>query len=120
MTEKRNLVNAEYSRPIKATLHVHLATGESWEATPEDLAKFGLDKVHDAYFRFDQALGKLLGDAGLIERRDVTRARLNIVRYLAETAIVMPDLLDHPDHVEDWARIVEIERILQQHLPEDD
>lgn len=102
---------ATYDRPIKATLHVHLDNGESWEATPEDLERFRLVNRHNAYITFDDALSKALRDPGLIGR-DVTDAQLNPVRYLVETAIVHPDLLDHPDH-EGWRDVAELERRLQ-------
>ena len=111
-------IEASYERPLKAKLIVRLENGEEWEATAADLEKFDLDRPSAAYYRFDQALGKLLGAAGLIEREDVTRSRLNHVRYLAELTICHPDLVDLSE--ETWARIVEMERILQEHLPSDD
>jgi hypothetical protein len=93
-------VNPTYDRPVKATLHVHLENGESWPVTR-----------HSAYMTFDETLGELLMQAGLISN-DITEARLNPVRYLVETTIAHPDLIDHPDH-DGWASVVEIERALQ-------
>jgi hypothetical protein len=103
-----------YERPIKATLHVHLENGESWEVTPLDLDKFNLVNRHEAYMVFDDVLTKVLTDAGLIGG-DITEARLNPLRYLVETAVVHPDLLGHPDRNE-WASVADVEHALQDHL----
>ena len=120
MSKKRTV---EYQRPVQARLMVHLDNDEDpWEATPEDFERFGLVDRHDAYMVFDDALTSILERAGMIEdgRLNTARlntARLNAVRYLVETAIVMPELLNHPDH-EGWAHVAEIERRLQASLPE--
>jgi hypothetical protein len=103
---------SEYQRPVKATLHVHLENGEQWEVGPDDLAKFNLVDRHTAYMTFDDVLSHVLREAGLIGR-DVTDARLNPLRYLVETAIAHPDLLDHPEH-EGWREVAELERTLQR------
>ena len=105
------LPEATYDRPVKATLHVHLDNGETFQATAADLAKFGLVDSLDAYMRFDEALGKALRSAGLIGG-DITDAALNPVRYLVETAIRNPELLDHPEH-NGWRSVAAIERVLQ-------
>jgi hypothetical protein len=105
---------ATYTEPVKATLRVRLANGREWDATDEDLRKFGLDSRLDCYMRFDDALRKTLHDAGLLGTRgDITDAALNAVRYLAEIAIGHPDLLNHPEH-EGWKDVVAIEKTLQQ------
>jgi hypothetical protein len=57
----------------------------------------------------------LLLDAGLI-RHELTEARINPLRYIAELALTYPDLLDHPETAETDAEIVEIERHLQATL----
>lgn len=101
-----------YDRPVKATLHVHLDNGESWPATAEDLERFGLARSLDAYMSFEYALGRILRGAGLVTG-DITDARLNPVRHLAEIAIRHPDLLDHPDN-EGWREVAAIERALQE------
>lgn len=103
-----------FSREIPATLHVHLANGETFEAKPEDVAKFGYVQKLDAYMTFDDHLRKLLLQEGLIER-EITEAQLNPVRYIAELAINHPDLLNHPEVRETDAEIVELERSLQEH-----
>lgn len=102
---------ASYDRPIKARLWVHLETGESWEATDVDLGQFRLIGVNDAYMRFDDALTEVLTEAGLIDG-DLTDARLNPLRYLAETAICHPDLLKLSEHRR-WSQVSDIERTLQ-------
>ena len=110
-------IEASYERQLKAKLIVRLENGEEWEAKADDLEKFGIDFRTESYYRFDSGLEKLLTDAGLIDR-DLTQARLNMVRYFAELSICHPDLVDHRDS--DWSRLVEIERVLQEHLPSDD
>lgn len=99
-----------YDRPVKATLHVHLDNGDTWEATAADLERFNLVDRHAAYMQFDDALRNILRGAGLIER-DITDAALNPLRYLVETAISHPDLLDHPDH-DGWSSVADLERAL--------
>jgi hypothetical protein len=102
-----------YDVPVKATLRVRLSNGREWDATDEDLRKFGLDSRLDCYMRFDDALRKTLFDAGLLGTRgDITESALNTVRYLAEIAINHPDLLDHPEH-EGWREVVTIEQTLR-------
>lgn len=101
-----------YDRPTEATLHVHLANGETWEANPDDLAKFGYVNRLDAYMAFDDHLRDVLHAAGLIER-EATEARLNPLRYLVELAINLPQLLTHPDMRETDAQVVAIEQALR-------
>lgn len=102
-----------YERPVEATLHVHLANGENWPVTDADLAKFGLVRRLDAYVAFDERLRNVLYGAGLLPTGDVTDSELNPLRYLVETAVAHPDLLDHPEH-DGWAAITTIERVLQR------
>lgn len=102
---------ASYDRPVKATLHVHLDNGEQWPVTPADLEHFGLVDSLEAYMRFEDALSKVLHDAGLIGR-DLTDAQLNPVRYLVETAIRNPHLLNHREHG-GWSSVADLERALQ-------
>lgn len=103
-----------YERPIKAALYVHLDNGDQFEAGPDDLAKFGYVDRLDAYMRFNERLADTLMSAGLIERhKDLVRAKLNPLRYLAETAICHPSLLDHPEMAATYAEIVTIEQALR-------
>ena len=108
-----------YDRPVEATLQVKLADGSTWDATPEDLDRFGYVKRLDAYLAFDDHLSQVLKAAGLI-RGDITEARLNPLRYIVELAICHPSLLAHREVADDNARIVEIERHLQATFPEED
>jgi hypothetical protein len=92
-----------YERPHKATLYVHLDNGEVFEAKPEDLEKFNLVSRHEAYMTFDDAWSKILRRDDLVTG-DITNALLNpvryLVRYLVETAIAHPNLLDYEEHGE--------------------
>lgn len=106
-------VNPSYDRPVKASLHVHLENGETWEATDADLAKFSLVRSYEASTRFAKALRRALVAGGVLdEGADVTAAELNPVRYLVEVAICYPDMLYRPEH-EDWTEVAAIERRLQ-------
>lgn len=108
-----------FDRPIEATLQVKLADGSAWDATPEDLERFGYVKRLDAYVAFDDHLREALHSAGLI-RRDTTEARLNPLRYIVELAICHPGLLAHREVQETTAEVVALERHLQATLPEED
>lgn len=107
-----------YDQPVEASLQVKLANGKTWEATPEDLDRFGYVKRLDAYMTFNDHLHEALSGAGLVGR-DITDAQLNPIRYIAELAICHPSLLSHREVAETDARIVEIERHLQATLPEE-
>lgn len=103
-----------YERPVKAALFVRLANGEEFEATAADLARFGYVDRLDAYIRFQDRLARTLIDAGLIERdKHLTNCAINPLRYLAETAIGHPELLDHPDMRDTYDEIVAIELALR-------
>lgn len=49
-------ITATYDRPTEATLMVRLANGEEWEATHDDLLKFGVAPRTDVYNRFRSVL----------------------------------------------------------------
>lgn len=105
--------SATYERPVRATLHVHLDNGETWEATPDDLARFQLGQTYVASTAFAEALSDVLHSHGLLsDRKEATDAALNPVRYLAEVSINYPHLLDHPDH-DGWSVIADMERVLR-------
>lgn len=106
-----------YERPIEATLHVHLANGETWEAEADDLDRFGLVQRGEAYRVFRTTLMKILRRADLLSRDDLTDAALNPVRELAEYALRYPHLVDHHEH-EGWPEVAKIERVLQAHADE--
>jgi hypothetical protein len=104
---------ATYERPVVATLYVHLDNGETWEAMPEDLERFNMVYRHNAYMKFNDAYSKALRAKEGLVGRDITDAHLNPLRYLVETAVVHPDLLDHPEH-EGWKDVTELERRLDE------
>jgi hypothetical protein len=105
---------ATYDQPVPAKLVVRLSNGQEWDATEADLHRFRLDSPHECYMRFDDALRKILDNAGLLgDRGDITTAALNAVRYLVETAVVYPDLLDHADH-HGWVEVVAVEQAIRQ------
>lgn len=106
-------MKADFMRPVSGTLMVMLPGGEMWEATDEDLRKFGLAKWTQAYHHFDDHLTKVLAEAGLLnDRHDLTKAALNPLRYLAEVSACYPDLLTHPEMSSTNEDIVKIEEAL--------
>lgn len=105
--------SANYERPVPATLIVRLENGDEWEAGAADLEKFNLVDRSAAYWEWEKAYEKALREhAGFTG--DITNARLNAVRYLVETAVSMPGLLDHVDH-NGWRSVAAIERFLLEH-----
>ena len=103
---------ATFDRPVPATLHVHLANGEQFEASAEDLARFGLVPRREIYRRFqDHLLGVL--QAADAQLDGLTATALNPLRYLVELAVSAPDLLTHPETAATDADVVVIERALQ-------
>lgn len=81
-----------FDRPVKGKLVVLLDNGDKWDATDEDLARFGLAKKHDLYMRAHDMWLEALGVEDSDELPDVA----NCVRYVMECAIVY----DHSP----WAR----------------
>jgi hypothetical protein len=103
-----------YNRPVEAKLVVQLTNGEIFDATQADFANFGLVKKLDAYMEFNRHLTKVLHEAGLLEEReDLTDSKLNPLRYLVELAVVMPELLEHPETAENDANVVKLEKMLR-------
>lgn len=106
--------NVTYDRPVKAKLMVSLNDGdEMWEATAEDLAKFGLFYGYDAYKVWHDWMVDLLDKGGLLPDRDLTDAMINPIRYTVELAMTYPELLYHPDQTDIRSRIRAIESLLQ-------
>ena len=106
--------NVTYDRPVKAKLMVYLDSDEDpWEATPADLAKFGLFYGHDAYMIWHDWIVDLLHKGGLLPERDLTEAMINPIRYTVELAMTYPELLQHPDQVDIRSQIRAIESLLQ-------
>lgn len=75
-----------FDRPVAAKLLVRLETGEEWEASPEDLARFGYGKRLDLYVRAASLLAEGLG----LEHFDelAHHEGPNLVRYVLECAIM--------------------------------
>lgn len=104
--------SVNYTRPVPATLHVHLDNGETFPATAADLRRFDLVTTLDAYMRVDDAVTGVLHRAGALPvDRDLTWAELNSVRYLIELAIRTPDLVEAHDH-DGWSCVADLERAL--------
>lgn len=106
--------NVTYDRPVNAKLMVVLEDGETWEAKPEDVRKFGYVDYLDAYTTFERTLREQLVAGGVLsERSDLTEAALNPVRYLVELCLCYPHLIAHPENAEFLQELVELERGLQ-------
>lgn len=72
---------ASYERPVEARLVVVAANGEKWDATADDMKRFGFIRPGDAYMRFHDWLCKVLD----LER--TTDSALSVIRYAVECAI---------------------------------
>ncbi len=107
--------NVTYHRPVKAKVRVDLDNDEDpWEATPQDLAKFGLFYGYDAYMIWHDWIVDLLDKGGLLPDRDLTEAMINAIRYTVELAMTYPELLQHPDQEGIRSQIRMIETILRE------
>jgi hypothetical protein len=97
MPAKRPVV---YQRDVPATLVVRLATGEEWDATDDDLARFARPLVEAAYYRMSDAVLSFLTENGCDtgHKNELTATALNPIRYLAETVIYFD--FDPHDHLE--------------------
>ena len=113
------MTDVAYDRPITAELHVHLANGETFKATEDDLAKFGLVNKLDAYTAITGRLTEALGDK--LDGR-LTSSQLNPVRYLIECALMYPDhFTEFPQDMADlFAQIADIEQRLRDNPARDD
>lgn len=101
-----------YDRPVSAELYVHLANGETFKATGDDLAKFGLVGKLDAYSAIRSRLWEAVADK--VPSDDLTAAQLNPVRYLIECALMYPThFAEFPDEMRDlFAQVADIEQRL--------
>lgn len=102
-SSKPRPLSARYERPVPAMLVVRLENGEEWEATTEDLARFGAGVRLDLYSRTSDLLVEALGlEAGT----DLTRADehhgANLVRYLVECALMYDHSPWADEHGEPW------------------
>ena len=106
-------MTVSYERPVEATLMVKLSNGEMFEASGEDLSKFGYIKKLDAYMNFNNHVDKVLREAGLLEdREDLTDTPITSLRYIVELACNYPELLDDPEIVDVNENIVKMVKIL--------
>ena len=104
--------HATYSGQILVTLHVHVVTGETFEAIPTDYEKFDLVSCSDAYEDFRRAFAEAMAAAGI---DDITDSHLNPVRYLLERTIAFGTIAAKDrDYLADTdAEVAELERQLQ-------
>lgn len=98
-------LTATFQLPTKATLRVVPEVGEPWDATAEDLRRFGLTQKSAAYARFHDWFCETLGI------KDATGASLNVIRYAVECAIMGYDHMpgsggDDPEEDAEDVRIV--------------
>ena len=108
-------------RPVEAKLVVRAtATEEEWNATHDDLRKFGYRLSHDAYRAWSQFVQDALIEHGL-EAGDLVKTKLNTIRYVFELASSIPEILDERTEEMDELRaeVAQIERILREHMPEE-
>lgn len=93
-----------YSEPIPAKLLVRTESGREWEATPEDIARWGYVSQRVAYDRFSDWLYAVLRRGGAADV-SVDETPVNCIRYAVECAIFydhMPDV-DSATNEEDLA-----------------
>lgn len=92
--------NVQYDRPMSGTLCVRLENGETWEATPEDLEKFGLvdrervretmeKALFDTFSEVDPDLAERLLERS--EEFDLSHSSLGVVREMVNLALDAPD-----------------------------
>lgn len=116
-------LTAKYERPVPATLVVRLETGEEWEATAEDLARFGAAVKLDLYSRFSDLLVEALGlEPGTDLTRDDAHHGANLVRYLVECAVVFDHSPWANEHGQPWPEDDDSENfreVLQSYLLRD-
>lgn len=94
---------ASFDRPVQGKLWVRLENGEEWEARPEDLEKFRLRDPVELYARFNRLLveGLELEPGTDLTEGDVLEGA-NLVRYLAECALVYDHSPWADEHGKPW------------------
>lgn len=116
------MTDITYSREINAKLHVHLENGETFEATPQDLTKFGYVSRSKAHSMVYDRLLSIMQDAELFDSdnyRDISDLEIAPIYSLVTTILMYPHLINHEDNKATFARIAEIERILRESEIED-
>lgn len=92
-----------YDRPVAASLWVHLANGDQWEMTDDDLAKFGLLRANPAEYAVSQAMEAM----GLDPEQ-----RHSALRYALQRAVTGRPLGEYEDDADTitelstWAPLV--------------
>ncbi len=106
-------MTVKYQRLVEAELHVHLANGESWPATDDDLGEFDLVNGSAAMQRFDAHLSRALQAADLVGD-DINKARLSsLLRWFVESTMRYPEHLNTPAMARTDEQLVTLERALQ-------
>jgi hypothetical protein len=91
--------SAEFEVKVPAKLIVRPEYGEEWEATEEDLARFGFKDPLAAYSRFVEAFKRALGVDDLSGQR--TPDAVSTMRYLVECALMYDHDFDYAGCDED-------------------
>lgn len=79
---------ASFNRPTEGRLWVRCDNGDEWEATDDDLAKFGLARRLDLYRRASALLVEGLRLEPGYDLTDEGESGANAVRYLIECALM--------------------------------
>lgn len=105
------LESATFDRPVKARLVVVPEYGDSWDATDEDLEKFGYADRRALMNRARALLRDIIGEARFDDRDEVS-----MIRYLIEYVV----LYDHDMDAGDKKMIKDIFDSAGRHLFTDD
>lgn len=79
--------NVTYLRETTAKLIVRVEGGEEWDATDDDIRKFGRDIIEKGFYDFRDAVQQILGDNGLDLGHKDDNAILDPIVELAATII---------------------------------
>lgn len=104
-----------YDRPVEAKLHVHLANGETFEATEEDLKRFGYVDSQATFSLMYHRLISTFQEAGLIDHNysDVSNFHIAPLITFFTNALRYPDLLDHWENEAMYVEMANVERRLR-------
>lgn len=91
-----------YERPMRASLIVRLENGDEWEASAQDLDRFGYGRRLSIYTRTAQMLAEGLGLSHFDELTD--HPRPNLVRYLIECGVMYRHSPWADENGEPWPR----------------
>lgn len=105
-----------YDRPVPATLQVRLGNGDTFEASPEDLKKFGYLKRDDVFSDMYHRLIDMFVEAGLMgegDRRDMTDLEISPLYNFFSYVLNHPTLIDHWENEGMPVEITNLERRLR-------